>query len=515
VAGPPAIPPDIQLVRFRVPAGAHVEILGPAPEPIALAEGRPQDIHGLKVGVGYRLRIWDIPDRPGAEVFPVVEVVGHLHRPPGIDPAKFPIRIVFGPEDLADAVDRGRLVTQVVYLEHPEQALPIALPKDEIPVVTLNPTEEPLKVGSALGRVMAIVRLGGRRPTMDELGGPGLLGPGMAGSARCPFVGTDGNPCRMPCGPVCGTPPPPDRPWVPRDEYLCDGGDQAEPVHIAGDGGLAGIDPRDAALRFDDTTRPRVLPTNVVCVYAPRFAVVRTAVGPNEALNVEGPWRASILERQAGFDARQGSRRLTQNQAAELDRARLRASGLKGRVYAGSHTELRVLNGFDASIHDAHHIITEGVELTRIRQKAGLLKEKLPPLAIKTLEKTVVTGVAEGAGRMVMSWAPRETVGVEVPPNKPGMAVVKRVSAGEAEPGDVLTYVIQFRNMGNTPIRAVTIVDSLLPRLGYVAGSALGPEGTIFTAVENKVGSTELRWDLPAPLAPGAEGYVLFKATVR
>ena len=41
-----------------------------------------------------------------------------------------------------------------------------------------------------------------------------------------------------------------------------------------------------------------------------------------------------------------------------------------------------------------------------------------------------------------------------------------------AEPGTVLTYVIQFRNMGNTPIGAVSIVDSLLPRLSYVAGSA-------------------------------------------
>ena len=39
-------------------------------------------------------------------------------------------------DDFDDVADRGRLVTQVVYLEDPEQALPITLPKDEIPVVT-------------------------------------------------------------------------------------------------------------------------------------------------------------------------------------------------------------------------------------------------------------------------------------------------------------------------------------------------------------------------------------------
>jgi uncharacterized repeat protein (TIGR01451 family) len=302
---------------------------------------------------------------------------------------------------------------------------------------------------------------------------------------------------------------------VPGDEYLCDGGDQAEPIHFGGDGGLTGIDPRDAVIRFDDTTRPRVLPTNVVCVYAPRFAAVRVAVGPNEALNVASTWRATVLERQAGFDVRLGSRRLTQNQAAEIDRARLRASGLIGRVFAGSQKELRVLNGYENVTHIARQTLTQGSESTAIRQKAGLLKEKLPPLAIKTVEGPVVTGIIEGAGQTVMSWTPRETVGVEVPPNKPGLAVIKRVSAGEAEPGDVLTYVIQFRNMGNTPIRAVSIIDSLLPRLGYVSGTAEGPRGSVFTAQENRVGSTELRWDLPGALAPGAEGYVLFKALVR
>jgi uncharacterized repeat protein (TIGR01451 family) len=116
---------------------------------------------------------------------------------------------------------------------------------------------------------------------------------------------------------------------------------------------------------------------------------------------------------------------------------------------------------------------------------------------------------------MVMTWTPRETVGVETPPNKPGLAVIKRVSAGEAEAGDTLTFVIQFRNMGNTPIRSVAIVDSLLPRLGYVPNSAKGPAGTVFTAGENKVGSTELRWEIPGAIPPGGEGYVEFQAVVR
>jgi hypothetical protein len=116
---------------------------------------------GLDRGVGYRLRLTNITERPGVELFPVVEVVGHLHRPREIDPARYPIRVVFSDEELWDVVDHGRLVTKVIYLEEPEQAIPVKLPKDQIPVVTLNPTEQPLKVAQALGRVMAIVRIGG------------------------------------------------------------------------------------------------------------------------------------------------------------------------------------------------------------------------------------------------------------------------------------------------------------------------------------------------------------------
>src|SRR5512135_3806559 len=491
--GASTLPPEIQVVRFQGPRGVHVEVLGPNPEPVPVGDGHGLATVGLKVGVGYRLRLSDLPSRPGTALYPVIEVVGHLHRPEGMDPGKFPIRVTFTEDDFVDAADRARLVTQVVYLEDPEQALPIPLSRDEIPVVTLSPAEEPLKVGAALGRVMAIVRIGARQPTADERDVPAGLG--LAGTAPCPFSGPNGARCALPCGPVRGTAPPPGRPWVPRDEFLCDGGDHPEPVHFGGDGGLRGIDPRDAVLQFRDDRRPRLLPTNVVCIYAPRGA--------------------EIWERQATAEARQYARRLVQNQGAEAARHRARASGLAGRVFAGEHAELRVLSGFDNTTNIAGFLKLQGTEQARHREKAGGLREKTHSLGIKTAEGTVVKGIVQGAGQSVMTWPARETVGVEVPPNRPGMAVVKRVSTGAAEQGDTVTFVIQFRNMGNTPIRAVSIIDSLLPRLGYVAGSARGPKGTVFTAEENRAGSTELRWDLPGAIAPGAEGYVSFQAVVR
>ena len=434
----PGLPNEIQVVRFQGPAGVNVEVLGPNPEPVPAGDGQGLATFGLKVGVGYRLRLSNLPDRPGAELFPVIEVVGHLHRPDGVDPSRFPIRVVFTADDLVDAVDHGRLVTLINYLEDPEQALPIAMPKDEIPVVTLSPTEEPLRVAKALGRVMAIVRLGGRRPLAEEMDGQGLAAVGLSGlgtPVRCPFVGSRGEACGIACGPVRGNPPPPGRAWLPRDEYLCDGGDQAEPANFGGDGNLRGIDPRDAVLQFSDGRRPRVLPTNLVCIYAPRFAEVRVSIGPNENLKVEGPWRTQFSERQATAEARQYPRRLVQNEAARIDRGRVRPSGLNGRVYAGEHTELRVLAGFEGGVLLANHVLNQGPEQARNREKTITTKELERALGIKTGASAVVTGIVQGAGEQVMAWPAREMVGVEVPPNRPGMVVIKRVSAGVAEPG--------------------------------------------------------------------------------
>ncbi|HEV3167498.1 MAG TPA: hypothetical protein VGZ22_26050, partial [Isosphaeraceae bacterium] len=249
------LPSEVQVIKFRVPEGVTVEVLGPPPEPLQPGEARTGAMFGFRVGVGYRLRLGNLPERPGVQLYPVVEVVGHLHRPAEVDPLKFPIRVALTDLDLEDVVDRGRLVTHVVYIEDPEQALPIAVPKDQIPVVTLTPAEEPLRVATALGRAMAILRLGRRVPNPEEWSvgaGDVTLAP-----SPCPFSTPAGGRCGLPLGFACGTAPPRGQIWLPRDEYLCDGGDHGEVVHFGGDGGLRGIDPRDAVIRFQANFRPR------------------------------------------------------------------------------------------------------------------------------------------------------------------------------------------------------------------------------------------------------------------
>jgi uncharacterized repeat protein (TIGR01451 family) len=207
--------------------------------------------------------------------------------------------------------------------------------------------------------------------------------------------------------------------------------------------------------------------------------------------------------------------RLVQNQAAELARERRRASGLNGRVTTDEDSNIRGAVGYEASRLAATNLQTQAAELARVRQKASQIKEKTRLIGIKTAESPLITGITESASEAVKVWGPHDMTGLEPPPPRPGLAVVKRVSQTEAEPGDTITYAIIYRNMGNTPIRSVVIVDSLLPRLEYKKGTAKGPEGTVFATAVNLVGSTELRWELPGALAPGAVGHVAFDVIVR
>ncbi len=519
----PVLPPDVQVVRFQVPEGSTVEILGPTPTPVPGPEGAGLLTVGLKRGVGYRVRIANIPEREGVELFPVIEVVGHLHRPDGIDPARYPIRVILNFEDFDTVLNQSRMLTKVVYLEDPDQALPLRMAKDQIPVVSINPAENPLRVASALGRPMAIVRLGGRRPTLEEVqGGPGDYGLDYAariGATACPYVMQDGSRCPMVAGPPCTAAKPAGQTILPRDEFLCDGGDRGLPIMVGSDGHLAGIEPRDAAVRFDiglgPRVQPRVLPTNVVCIYSPRFAEVRVTTGTNQTVDVQHLRTDVVRESTQSASIAAGSRRLVQNQTPEMSRNRSRPSGFKGRAYVDEESNNRAAGAYENLVQVSSNRQQQSPELARNRQKAYLAREKIRLQGIKTAESPVVTAIEEGASEAVRVWGPHQMTGVETPPNRPGLAVIKRVSASEAEPGDTVTYVIYYRNMGNTPIKAVAIVDSLLPRLEYVKGTSRGPAGTAFSSSFNRVGSTELRWALPGILAPGASGQVSFNVIVR
>jgi len=147
-----------------------VEVSGPEKVEIALAhEGRflpplPAPVKvGMLVGSVYRLRVTNIPLRPGEELYPTIEVIDRLYAPRGRE-HRFPIPVVLEREDLLQALD-GAMVVRVIYLEDSQVASPSADEPGSQRVTDVAGTDNALQVADQLGRPMAILRIGSRVPT--------------------------------------------------------------------------------------------------------------------------------------------------------------------------------------------------------------------------------------------------------------------------------------------------------------------------------------------------------------
>jgi hypothetical protein len=148
-----------QPVRIRAPEGARISLA----EEAGFRDNQDNNVLvGLQIGSVYRLRVTGFSPEPGQEVFPTVEIIDRLYPPAGLA-LRYPIPIELMADELQMAAD-GMFVTRVIYLENPNQALPVDEPKDEQQWVEAPRGADPLVVADEMGRPMAILRIGGRVP---------------------------------------------------------------------------------------------------------------------------------------------------------------------------------------------------------------------------------------------------------------------------------------------------------------------------------------------------------------
>ena len=101
----------------------------------------------------------------------------------------------------------------------------------------------------------------------------------------------------------------------PRDEYLCDGGDDGLTVGIRKDWQVDGLEQEDTIAHYDTVDgRTVVTPSNQVCIYAPRFGVVRRMVDLHEYARADMP---------GGIDSPLGLAKIDENERASTSLAQL------------------------------------------------------------------------------------------------------------------------------------------------------------------------------------------------
>jgi hypothetical protein len=152
-------PGYFQPVEVRAPEGAAASFA------VESNFGRPESdtiVGGMLIGQVYRLRVTQIPQNEGLEVYPTIEVIDRLYPPAG-QKARFPIPIELTLEELELALD-GRMVTRVIYLEDPDRALPRPEHGRRVRYFDVSADRDPLEVADELGRPVAILRMGSRAP---------------------------------------------------------------------------------------------------------------------------------------------------------------------------------------------------------------------------------------------------------------------------------------------------------------------------------------------------------------
>jgi hypothetical protein len=175
----------------------------------------------------YRLKMTNIPGRPGVELYPTLEVGPVMPRTEAFL-AHNAIPVEFTPEDF-DQVLSGNFVTKVIYLPDPEfQELALA-GVGTLVSTRLDPGVDPIVQADRQGAILAIVRLGNK--DLQTPGGQTQEGgvasasyqspdgsPQGPGAAPMPMGMAVGGPSTMPMGgisgvtapqygmPMCGTP---------------------------------------------------------------------------------------------------------------------------------------------------------------------------------------------------------------------------------------------------------------------------------------------------------------------
>jgi len=161
------LPGYFQPVEIKAPPGALISLASAGSfDP---AQKAPLRV-GFLIGQVYRLRVMNIPLALGMEVFPTIEVIDRIYPPPG-ERRRFAIPIELTEEDLKLALG-GKFVTRVIYLEDPNQALPTREDQQAQNWFEVGQGQDPLVVADALGRPVAILRLGARLP--DDVRGPSV-----------------------------------------------------------------------------------------------------------------------------------------------------------------------------------------------------------------------------------------------------------------------------------------------------------------------------------------------------
>lgn len=298
------------------------------------------------------------------------------------------------------------------------------------------------------------------------------------------------------------------------DEYICDGGDQGNPIFYNVDI-RDGIDAEDTFATY--VTQNGVAKTkisNVVCIYAPRFAAVRSIASVTARDQYDKLGGVTEDMRVAGYEADMRLGERVQRDMLQDIRVRNRAGGLidwqAEGIYAKvikAENHVKLVNVFEdmAFLQDGVIRRTEAATISRLALAAGEW----------SVDQTPVVVAEDIGGQQVKAvFKAEEYVGVEEQYSG-CLRICKMADKQEALPGDVVTFTLRIDNIEKGTLQNVVVTDSLTPRLELLPESLQSDLAGEFSVQPNKEGSSIINFTLKDPMKGQTGGVITFQARVR
>ncbi|MDM4019059.1 DUF11 domain-containing protein [Roseiconus lacunae] len=298
-------------------------------------------------------------------------------------------------------------------------------------------------------------------------------------------------------------------------EWLCNGGDQPPAAALLASDRVAGAEPQDAIVHYTTEAGDiKIAASNPVCLYSPRFGAVRQVYSAVAGEKSIGLGKTYLPVGPGGVGLSQPS--LAINDVDELSHA-------------------NVSKRVDAMRDRNRGVPVENIVGPVFFEDVWQVLAALDRQALIQLNESQIAILQRGAVA-AQSWMIRDAVEVMIEsmapptlirdaavegfveydfPDAGRLQVVKVADRDHAVQGEEVNFAIHLRNVGDSPVDHIELVDNLVARLEYVADSQKSDRPAEFSKALNDVGSETLTWTLRDALPVGETITIEFTCKVR
>ncbi len=298
-------------------------------------------------------------------------------------------------------------------------------------------------------------------------------------------------------------------------EYLCDGGDQPPAARLNREDLVDGLQPEDTVVHYvTDDGDIEFQASNRTCLYAPRFASVRQVTGALSGGRAIGLAQVDMPVSAGRFEHELPGLVLTDS--TELGHAEVarRIDAMREQI-RGVPVEGILQLQQTGDVLEALAALSMAELRTMQDEERAVLREHAMAAVTWTLDECLEVVVEDLRTPTLTRTEELQGFTIYEFPDAGRLQISKLADRADAQPGDIVRFVLRVQNVGDSAVNEVTLIDNLTTRLEYVEDSQTSTRDAEFQVMPNDSQSLRLMWKLDEPLKVGEEAIIRFECKVR